>query len=385
MSIDITIEEMEALPAESYELFDIRGEIERAHGILPNSTASSADVLMENPPEDKGKKIIICCSRGQISRDIAEELQEQGYEAYSLKGGYVGWLMADMKKKEADDVCEHVELSIRKKFKKKIWSKFTKAVREYELVKEGDRIAVCISGGKDSMLMAKLFQEFQRHGQFSFELVFLCMDPGYNEANRHIIESNAELLGIPLTFFETSIFDTVYQIKSSPCYLCARMRRGHLYKKAKELGCNKIALGHHYDDVIETAFMGMLYSGQWEAMLPRLKSTNFDGMELIRPLYFIREDDIKAWRDENHLHFIQCACHFTDTCTTCAVTPESSDASRTGHKRMETKRIIAELKKTNPMIESNIFHATENVSIDKLLGYKKDGKHHSFLEEFDGE
>ena len=385
MSIDITIEEMEALPAESYELFDIRGEIERAHGILPNSTASSADVLMENPPEDKEKKIIICCSRGQISRDIAEELQEKGYEAYSLKGGYVGWLMADMKKKEADDVCEHVELSIRKKFKKKIWSKFTKAVREYELVKEGDRIAVCISGGKDSMLMAKLFQEFQRHGQFSFELVFLCMDPGYNEANRHIIESNAELLGIPLTFFETSIFDTVYQIKSSPCYLCARMRRGHLYKKAKELGCNKIALGHHYDDVIETAFMGMLYSGQWEAMLPRLKSTNFDGMELIRPLYFIREDDIKAWRDENHLHFIQCACHFTDTCTTCAVTPESSDTSRTGHKRMETKRIIAELKKTNPMIESNIFHATENVSIDKLLGYKKDGKHHSFLEEFDGE
>ena len=235
------------------------------------------------------------------------------------------------------------------------------------------------------MLMAKLFQEFQRHGQFSFELVFLCMDPGYNEANRRIIESNAELLGIPLTFFETTIFDTVYQIKSSPCYLCARMRRGHLYKKAKELGCNKIALGHHYDDVIETAFMGMLYSGQWEAMLPRLRSTNFDGMELIRPLYFIREDDIKAWRDENHLHFIQCACHFTDTCTTCAVTPESSDASRTGHKRMETKRIIAELKKTNPMIESNIFHATENVSIDKLLGYKKDGKHHSFLEEFDGE
>ena len=191
MSIDITIEEMEALPAESYELFDIRGEIERAHGILPNSTASSADALMENPPEDKEKKIIICCSRGQISRDIAEELQDQGYEAYSLKGGYVGWLMADMKKKEADDVCEHVELSIRKKFKKKIWSKFTKAVREYELVKEGDRIAVCISGGKDSMLMAKLFQELKRHNKFNFEVKFLVMDPGYSPENRKVIEENA--------------------------------------------------------------------------------------------------------------------------------------------------------------------------------------------------
>ena len=213
MSIDITIEEMEALPAESYELFDIRGEIERAHGILPNSTASSADVLMENPPEDKEKKIIICCSRGQISRDIAEELQDQGYEAYSLKGGYVGWLMADMKKKEADDVCEHVELSIRKKFKKKIWSKFTKAVREYELVKEGDRIAVCISGGKDSMLMAKLFQELKRHNKFNFEVKFLVMDPGYSSENRKVIEENARKMKIPIQIFESNIFDAVYENK----------------------------------------------------------------------------------------------------------------------------------------------------------------------------
>ena len=237
MSIDITIEEMETLPAESYELFDIRGEIERAHGILPNSVASSADALMENPPEDKEKKIIICCSRGQISRDIAEELQEQGYEAYSLKGGYVGWLMADMKKKEADDVCEHVELSIRKKFKKKIWSKFTKAVREYELVKEGDRIAVCISGGKDSMLMAKLFQELLKHGKANFELVFLVMNPGYNEINYQTIKDNAQILNVPITVFESDIFNIVASEEQSPCYLCARMRRGYLYSKAKELGC----------------------------------------------------------------------------------------------------------------------------------------------------
>ena len=294
MSIDITIEEMEALPAESYELFDIRGEIERAHGILPNSTASSADVLMENPPEDKEKKIIICCSRGQISRDIAEELQEQGYEAYSLKGGYVGWLMADMKKKEADDVCEHVELSIRKKFKKKIWSKFTKAVREYELVKEGDRIAVCISGGKDSMLMAKLFQELKRHNKFNFEVKFLVMDPGYSPENRKVIEENARKMKIPIQIFESNIFESVFEIEKSPCYICARMRRGYLYNFAQQMGCNKSALGHHYDDVIETILMGMLYSAQVQTMMPKLHSTNFEGMELIRPMYLIREDDIKA-------------------------------------------------------------------------------------------
>ena len=376
MSIDITIEEMEALPAESYELFDIRGEIERAHGILPNSTASSADVLMENPPEDKEKKIIICCSRGQISRDIAEELQEQGYEAYSLKGGYVGWLMADMKKKEADDVCEHVELSIRKKFKKKIWSKFTKAVREYELVKEGDRIAVCISGGKDSMLMAKLFQELKRHNKFNFEVKFLVMDPGYSPENRKVIEENARKMKIPIQIFESNIFESVFEIEKSPCYICARMRRGYLYSKAKELGCNKIALGHHYDDVIETILMGMLYSAQVQTMMPKLHSTNFEGMELIRPMYLIREDDIKAWRDYNDLHFIQCACKFTDTCTTCNNEENQS-------KRMEIKKLIAELKKTNPFVEGNIFKSVENVNLDTVVGYKAKGVRHNFLDTYD--
>lgn len=376
MSIDITIEEMEALPAESYELFDIRGEIERAHGILPNSTASSADVLMENPPEDKEKKIIICCSRGQISRDIAEELQEQGYEAYSLKGGYVGWLMADMKKKEADDVCEHVELSIRKKFKKKIWSKFTKAVREYELVKEGDRIAVCISGGKDSMLMAKLFQELKRHNKFNFEVKFLVMDPGYSPENRKVIEENARKMKIPIQIFESNIFESVFEIEKSPCYICARMRRGYLYNFAQQMGCNKIALGHHYDDVIETILMGMLYSAQVQTMMPKLHSTNFEGMELIRPMYLIREDDIKAWRDYNDLHFIQCACKFTDTCTTCNNEENQS-------KRMEIKKLIAELEKTNPFVEGNIFKSVENVNLDTVVGYKAKGVRHNFLDTYD--
>ena len=376
MSIDITIEEMEALPAESYELFDIRGEIERAHGILPNSTASSADALMENPPEDKEKKIIICCSRGQISRDIAEELQDQGYEAYSLKGGYVGWLMADMKKKEADDVCEHVELSIRKKFKKKIWSKFTKAVREYELVKEGDRIAVCISGGKDSMLMAKLFQELKRHNKFNFEVKFLVMDPGYSPENRKVIEENARKMKIPIQIFESNIFESVFEIEKSPCYICARMRRGYLYNFAQQMGCNKIALGHHYDDVIETILMGMLYSAQVQTMMPKLHSTNFEGMELIRPMYLIREDDIKAWRNYNDLHFIQCACKFTDTCTTCNNEENQS-------KRMEIKKLIAELKKTNPFVEGNIFKSVENVNLDTVVGYKAKGVRHNFLDTYD--
>ena len=376
MSIDITIEEMEALPAESYELFDIRGEIERAHGILPNSTASSADALMENPPEDKEKKIIICCSRGQISRDIAEELQDQGYEAYSLKGGYVGWLMADMKKKEADDVCEHVELSIRKKFKKKIWSKFTKAVREYELVKEGDRIAVCISGGKDSMLMAKLFQELKRHNKFNFEVKFLVMDPGYSPENRKVIEENARKMKIPIQIFESNIFESVFEIEKSPCYICARMRRGYLYNFAQQMGCNKIALGHHYDDVIETILMGMLYSAQVQTMMPKLHSTNFEGMELIRPLYLIREDDIKSWRDYNDLHFIQCACKFTDTCTTC-----NNEENRS--KRVEIKELIRTLKQKNPFVEGNIFKSVENVNLDTVVEYKTGGVRHNFLERYD--
>ncbi len=241
-----------------------------------------------------------------------------------------------------------IEKSIRKKFHKQLFSRFAKAVRDYQLVQENDRIAVCISGGKDSMLLAKLFQELQKHRKVPFELQFLVMDPGYLKANRTLIEENAKRMGIPVTIFETEIFDAVYEIEKSPCYLCARMRRGHLYHQARELGCNKIALGHHYDDVIETILMGMLYGGQIQTMMPKLHSTNFQGMELIRPMYYIREEDIKHWRDYNGLYFLQCACRFTESCA--ARESESENLS----KRMEIKTLIAKMKETNPFVEANI-------------------------------
>lgn len=276
-----------------------------------------------------------------------------------------------------ENINENVEQSIRKRFRRKLWSPFTKAINQYELIKEGDKIAVCISGGKDSTLMAKLFQELKRHNKFEFGLEFLVMNPGYSPANREMIESNAKRLDIPITIFESDIFESVFSVEKSPCYLCARMRRGHLYKKAQELGCNKIALGHHYDDVIETILMGMLYGAQVQSMMPKLHSTNFEGMELIRPMYLIREDDIKAWRDENGLKFLQCACKFTESCSRQAATGNSDS------KRLEVKRLIAELKKTNPFVEGNIFKSVENVMLDTVVGYKKDGVRHNFLEDYD--
>ncbi len=268
------------------------------------------------------------------------------------------------------------EESIRKKFHKQLFSPFAKACKTYRLIEEGDHIAVCISGGKDSMLMAKLFQEIKRHRQVAFDLTFLVMDPGYNRENRELIESNAKALGIPITIFESTIFDAVDTIDKSPCYLCARMRRGYLYSRAKELGCNKIALGHHYDDVIETILMAMLHGAQIQTMMPKLHSTNFEGMELIRPMYLVREADICAWRDYNALRFLQCACHFTESCAASA----SEDASLS--KRQETKRLIAELKKSNPYVESNIFRSVENVNLDTVIEYKKDGVRHHFLDEY---
>ena len=244
------------------------------------------------------------------------------------------------------------------------------------MFKPRDRIAVCISGGKDSMLMAKLFQELKIHNKFDFEVKFLVMDPGYSPANRKVIEENARKLNIPITIFESDIFDSVYNIEKSPCYLCARMRRGHLYHFAQELGCNKIALGHHYDDVIETILMGMLYGAQIQTMMPKLHSTNFEGMELIRPLYLVREDDIKAWRDYNGLHFIQCACKFTDTCTTC-----NNEENRS--KRVEIKELIKKLKEVNQYVEGNIFKSVENVNLETVVAYKKDGVKHHFLDDYD--
>ena len=273
--------------------------------------------------------------------------------------------------------AKDVERSINKKFHKTIWSRFTAGINEYNMIEPGDKIAVCISGGKDSMLMAKLFQELKRHNKFPFEVVYLVMDPGYNELNRQKIEDNARMLNIPITVFESDIFESVVHIEKSPCYLCARMRRGHLYNKAKELGCNKIALGHHYDDVIETILMGMLYGGQVQTMMPKLHSTNFEGMELIRPMYLVREDDIKHWRDYNSLEFLQCACKFTEACAQMHDNP--GDVS----KRLEVKNLIAQLKKTNPQVESNIFKSVSNVNLSTVIAYKKDGIKHSFLDFYD--
>ncbi len=278
-----------------------------------------------------------------------------------------------------NDFAREVEQNIRKKYRKKIWCKFTKAINTYELVKEGDSIAVCISGGKDSMLMAKLFQELKHHNLIPFELKFIVMDPGYLPANRELIENNAKKLDIPIEIFESDIFDITVSVEKNPCYLCARMRRGHLYAKAKELGCNKIALGHHYDDVIETILMGMLYSGQVQTMMPKLHSTNFEGMELIRPMYLIREDDIKAWRDFHGLEFLRCACKFTES-----VGFDNDDENRmeSESKRLETKRLIALMKKTNPFVEANIFRSVENVNLNTIIEYKKDNDRHNFLDTY---
>ena len=349
-------------------------------------------VLEETPDEftqqfDKSIPIYLLCYTGLHSDDLADILEEMGYEVYSLYGGwgaYMKWKFENYVKEaqaenelSGEERVKEIERSIVKKFRKPIWRKFTQALNEYDLIQDGDKIAVCISGGKDSMLMAKLFQELKLHNKFDFDLVFMVMDPGYNEANRKIIEGNAARLEIPVTIFETDIFESVLHVEKSPCYLCARMRRGHLYNKAKELGCNKIALGHHYDDVIETILMGMLYGAQVQTMMPKLHSTNFEGMELIRPMYLIREDDIKAWRDYNDLYFIQCACKFTETCTTCG------ENGANPSKRQEVKKLIRELKQTNPFVEGNIFKSVENVNLSTVIAYKDGNGKHSFLDTYD--
>ena len=272
--------------------------------------------------------------------------------------------------------CEAIEKSLKKKYRSSIWCQFTSAVNEYELVKEGDKIAVCISGGKDSMLMAKLFQELKKHNKFAFEVVFLVMDPGYNPINREMIKKNLQLLNIEATVFDSQIFESVANIEKSPCYLCARMRRGHLYHHAKELGCNKIALGHHYDDVIETILMGMLYGGQIQTMMPKLKSTNFENMELIRPMYLIREEAIISWKQTNDLEFLQCACRFTEN---CMLTDNPGSVS----KRQEMKQLIKIFRQTSPYIESNIFKSVENVNLNTIISYKQDGIKHHFLDDYE--
>ena len=376
--MSITIEELNKLDKDTYQIIDIRDKEEVQKDEMPGAVYVPSDEIEISEKVDLSKKMIICCRIGKISIDVAERLREKGVDAVSLEGGYTAWRLDSIKRKEAESISRDVEQSIRKKFRKKIWRMFAKAINTYDLVKEGDKIAVCISGGKDSMLMAKLFQELKLHNKFEFEVKFLVMDPGYSPENCKVIEENARKLNIPITIYESDIFESVYNVEKSPCYLCARMRRGYLYKFAKNMGCNKIALGHHYDDVIETILMGMLYSGQVQTMMPKLHSTNYEGMELIRPLYLIREQDIKSWCRYNDLHFIQCACKFTDTCTTC-------DNEENRSKRVEIKELIKTLKQVNPYVEGNIFKSVENVSLEAIVAYKIDGVKHSFLETYDEE
>ena len=381
---DIQYKELLSMPEQSYRLIDIRDEASMSYGMIPGAEWLPTETIEQNlDAADKEKKLVLYCTRGALSEECAEVLREKGYDAVSLEGGYTRWLLermeAEQKKEEEESGeellrAEEIEKSIRKKFHKRLFSRFAKAVREYELVQEGDRIAVCISGGKDSMLMAKLFQELKKHNKFPFEVEYLVMDPGYSELNRKLIEQNAKMMGIPIKIFESDIFDAVFDVEKSPCYLCARMRRGHLYSKAKELGCNKIALGHHYDDVIETILMGMLYGAQVQTMMPKLHSQNFEGMELIRPMYLIKEDAVKAWRDYNGLQFIQCACRFTENCVSCG--------GGRGSKRDEMKKLIAHFRKESDVIEKNIFKSVHNINLKTVIGYHKDDWTYNFLDDY---
>ena len=378
----ITIEELLQLDQDTITVLDVRPADAYTRGSVPGAVSiplAEVEERMEELPKEK--PVYVLCHTGEWSVDAVYELEAAGYDAANIEGGYRSFLRKKLSEFVQDENTtgekqKEIERSIIKKFRKGIWRKFTKGIREYDLIQDGDKIAVCISGGKDSMLMAKLFQELLKHGKANFELVFLVMNPGYNEDNWKIIQDNAKVLGIPLTVFETQIFDTVADIDKNPCYLCARMRRGYLYSKAKELGCNKIALGHHYDDVIETILMGMLYGAQVQTMMPKLHSTNFEGMELIRPLYLIREADIIHWANYNDLHFIQCACRFTEHCASCGGTEK-------GSKRAEIKELIHELAQKDPVIEYNIFRSVENVNLNTVIGYKQDGVRHNFLDTYD--
>ena len=377
----IVVEELEKLDRAEIAIVDIRSEEEFKRGTIDGAINLPIEEIPARIDElEKEKTIYVLCHTGEKSKGITEELTKQGFTACNVEGGYRSFLRLQLGRVLREDQglqerTSEIERSIIKKFRKPIWRKFTKAINEYELIQEGDKIAVCISGGKDSMLMAKLLQELKKHGKIQFDLVFLVMNPGYNQDNWKIIQDNAKLLGIPLTVFENDIFDTVAGIEKNPCYLCARMRRGYLYSRAKSLGCNKIALGHHFDDVIETILMGMLYSGKVETMMPKLHSRNFEGMELIRPMYMIKEADIKAWRDYNKLHFIQCACRFTENCASCG--------GGRGSKRDEMKELIGKIRQISDVIEGNIFKSVQNINLRTVIGYHKDGEKYHFLDDYD--
>ncbi len=377
----IKIEELDTFDKNHTIILDIRKKEDFDRGSMEGAVNIPMDEIEERCKElDQEKRICVLCYTGERSFESCEYLEEHGFSVCNLEGGYRSFLrktLEEMVKSEEGlkERTAQIERSIIKKFRKQLWRPFTKGMRDYQLILPGDKIACCISGGKDSMLMAKLLQELQKHGEIPFEIVFLVMNPGYREDNWQIIQNNAKVLGIPLTVFESDIFDVVADIDRNPCYLCARMRRGHLYAKAKELGCNKIALGHHFDDVIETTLMGMLYSGKIETMMPKLHSQNFSGMELIRPMYLIKEEAIKAWRDYNHLGFIQCACRFTENCVSCG--------GGKGSKRDEMKELIAEFRKTSSVIDMNIFRSVHNINLRTVIGYHKDDWTYNFLDDYE--
>ena len=376
----ITLEALRQLPQKDYVLVDVRDEASFRYDTMPHAR-HMPDVLERAvrgtlPEEMRERKTVLFCQRGGESLRMADALAHQGLDAVSLEGGFVGFLEAGL---SGPDMAREVEDALRRnrRWHETLFSPFARAVRDFKLVNAGDRIAVCISGGKDSMLMAKLFQELERQHRVPFELVYLVMDPGYNSLNRRMIEENARKLGIPITVFESPIFETVDRLSRQPCFACARMRRGYLYKKAQELGCGKIALGHHYDDVIETILMSMLWSGQYQTMMPKLHASHWKGMELIRPMYYIREDDIRAWRDSMGLHFIQCACRLTE---------EGASTGEDGmpvSKRMETKLLIRRLRETNPRVEANLFHTMQEMNVDTLISYTKGGIRHHFLDSYE--
>ena len=375
MELEITFAQLEAL--EQPRVIDMRSPEQFAYGTYPGAENIPEAQLK---PEDFREPVYLLCQSGVRSLELAEQWQELGIPAASVRGGYREFLREKLVRTAADEaLCRQrrtkAEHSIITTYRKELWTPFIRAIKDYQLISDGDKIAVCISGGKDSMLMAKLFQELKAHGRQNFEVVYLVMNPGYNQLNYQAVQENAKLLGIPIEVFRTEIFDIVAHQGGSPCYLCARMRRGHLYSKAQELGCNKIALGHHYDDVIETILMGMLYGSQIQTMMPKLHSTNFPGMELIRPLYLIREKDILRWRDYNDLHFIQCACRLTESCASCGGTEK-------GSKRAEIKQMIRALSQQDPQIPARIFRSVENVNLDTVIAYKQGGESHHFLDRY---
>ena len=344
--MEISAEQLNRLKGREYTVYDIRSETDRAYGFIPSSVHITAEELCENPPTDRDKKIIIYCAHGIFSIDVADRLCEQGYEAYSLEGGYLAWMRLDIKNRQDGELCQKVEQSLRKKFRVSIMSPFTKALKLYKLVNDGDRVAVCISGGKDSMLMAKLFQELKRYSNVNFDVKYLVMDPGYNPENRRIIEDNARALNIPINIFESDIFKSVYNVKKSPCYLCARMRRGYLYKFAQELGCNKIALGHHYDDAVETFMLNLFHEGRLGSFSP-VTYLDRKKITLIRPLIYAPEKDIRYFLAHNDLPVVPTSC------------PED------GHtEREEIKQLLVRLDRKYKGLKHRIFGSLQSAGID---------------------